>query len=76
DKKIYIDLVRQKSKIIVDEEGTEAAAVTEVIMTEGCALIEDKPIEVRFDRPFLYMIMDMDKNIPLFIGILDEPVTE
>ena len=76
DKKIYIDLVRQKSKIIVDEEGTEAAAVTEVIMTEGCALIEEKPIDVRFDRPFLYMIMDMDKNIPLFIGILDEPVTE
>lgn len=70
---LYISLVKQKAKIIVDEEGTEAAAVTEVAMLESCALIEEEPIDVFFDEPFLYMIMDMDKEIPLFVGILDNP---
>lgn len=70
--KLYIDLVRQKAKIIVDEEGTEAAASTGIMMRFAAA----GPQEVRdvwFDRPFVYMIMDMDKEIPLFIGIFDNP---
>lgn len=70
---LYIDLVRQKAKIIVDEEGTEAAAVTSVIMECGAALPIEPPKEVFFDRPFVYIIMDMEKEIPLFIGILDRP---
>lgn len=71
---LYISLVRQKAKIIVDEEGTEAAAVTEVIMECGGALPEPQdPKEVYFNEPFVYMIMDMDREIPLFVGILDDP---
>ncbi len=71
---LYIDLVFQKAKIIVDEEGTEAAAVTEVLIKEECAsIIDEEPINVYFDEPFLYMIMDMDKEVPLFIGIMDNP---
>lgn len=73
---LYIGLVRQKAKIIVDEEGTEAAAVTEVLMRCGAAMMEpQEPKEVYFNEPFLYMIMDMDKEIPLFVGILDSPVS-
>lgn len=71
---LYISLVRQKAKIIVDEEGTEAAAVTEVIMACGAAMDPREPKEVYFNEPFVYMIMDLDKEIPLFIGILDNPV--
>lgn len=71
---LYIDLVRQKAKIIVDEEGTEAAAATAVIMECGAAMPEEMPEEVFFDRPFVYMIMDMDREIPLFIGIFDSPL--
>ena len=71
---LYISLVRQKAKIIVDEEGTEAAAATEIAMAEGCCLIVDEPYDIYFNEPFLYMIMDMDQNIPLFLGILDTPV--
>lgn len=70
---LYIALVRQKAKIIVDEEGTEAAAATAVMMECGAALPIETPKEVFFDRPFVYMIMDMDREIPLFIGILDSP---
>lgn len=71
---LYIDLVRQKAKIIVDDEGTEAAAVTEAIMECGAALPSEEPKEIFFDRPFVYMIMNMEDEVPLFIGILDSPV--
>jgi len=72
---LYISLVRQKAKIIVDEEGTEAAAVTEAIVECTGAIMEpQEPKEVYFNEPFVYMIMDMDKELPLFVGILDYPV--
>lgn len=69
---LYISLVRQKAKVIVDEEGTEAAAATEVAMSRGGMAMQE-PVPVFFDEPFLYIIMDMDNEIPLFIGILDNP---
>lgn len=75
DANLYISLVRQKAKIIVDEEGTEAAAVTEIEMKDGGGFIAD-PKELYFNEPFLYMIMDMDRELPLFIGILDDPKGE
>lgn len=68
---LYIDLVRQKAKIIVDEEGTEAAAATEVLMMGGA--IMTNPKELYFNEPFIYIIMDMETEVPLFLGILDNP---
>ncbi|GFI21504.1 hypothetical protein IMSAGC011_00274 [Lachnospiraceae bacterium] len=73
---LYIDLVRQKAKIIVDEEGTEAAAATEVLMMDRGAMLISDPREVYFNEPFIYMIMDMQTDVPLFLGILDNPNTE
>lgn len=75
DSNLYISLVRQKAKIIVDEEGTEAAAVTEIDMRDGAGMISD-PKKLYFNEPFLYMIMDMERELPLFIGILDDPKGE
>ena len=71
---LYISLVRQKAVVKLDEEGTEAAAVTMVVMNE-CASAEstEKPIDVFFDEPFLYIIMDMESRTPLFMGIMDDP---
>ncbi len=71
---LYISLVRQKAVVKLDEEGTEAAAVTMVAMKE-CASAErvEKPLEVYFDEPFLYMILHKESKTPLFIGIMDEP---
>ena len=72
---LYISLVRQKSVVKLDEKGTEAAAVTMVAMNEcAMALPEMPPIEVYFDEPFLYMIMDMESKTPLFMGVMDNPV--
>ena len=71
---LYISLVRQKAVIKVDEEGTEAAAVTMVETVATSAMAPVDPIEVYFDEPFLYMIMDMESRIPLFMGVMDNPV--
>jgi serpin B len=72
---LYISLVRQKAVVKLDEEGTEAAAVTMVVMNEcAMAMPEKPPIEVYFDEPFLYMIMDMESKTPLFMGVMDNPV--
>lgn len=73
---IYISLVRQKAVVKVDEEGTKAAAATEVAMVECTSLLEEEPIEMYFDKPFLYLIMDMETELPLFMGIMDNPIAE
>ena len=71
---IFIDLVYQKAVVIVDEEGTEAAAVTEVVVaTESCVEMKEPPVNIYFNEPFLYMIVDKEKEIPLFMGIMDNP---
>lgn len=71
---IFIDLVQQKAVVIVDEEGTEAAAVTEVVVTtESCVMYEEPPVDIFFNKPFMYMIVDLEKDIPLFMGIMDNP---
>ena len=72
---LYISLVRQKAVVKLDEEGTEAAAVTMVAMKEcAMAMPVKEPIEVYFDEPFLYMIMDMESRTPLFMGVMDNPI--
>ena len=70
---LYIGLVRQKAVFKLDEEGTEAAAVTEIMMRVGSAMPASEPIEVHFDKPFLYMIFDQETDVPLFVGIMDDP---
>ena len=71
---LYIDQVRQKAVFILDEEGTEAAAVTEVAMARVTSIMrESNPLDVYFDRPFLYMILDKETDVPLFMGIMDDP---
>ncbi|MDE6365011.1 MAG: serpin family protein [Lachnospiraceae bacterium] len=72
--KLFINLVQQKAKIIVDEEGTEAAAATEILMCDRGAAIETDFKEMYFNEPFIYIILDLETEIPLFIGILDNPL--
>lgn len=59
--------------MIVDEQGTEAAAVTSVVMLR-CGLVRPQPPEViRFDRPFLFMLVDVVSSTPLFVGTVNDP---
>jgi serpin B len=68
DTYIYIGSVLHKTFIQLDENGTKAAAVTVVEMDNSVAPMSDK--EIILDRPFLYCIVDMATNIPIFIGTL------
>jgi len=66
---IYINRVIHKTKIDVDEKGTKAGAVTSVEMDTESAMMEE-PKEVTLARPFFYMIVDREENLPLFMGCL------
>ena len=57
----------------MDEEGTEAAAATAVMMWFGCAAPADSPIPVICDHPFLFVLRDKEENVPLFMGRFASP---
>ena len=63
---LYISKVLHKTYISVDEKGTRAGAATAVAMDAGAAPIVI-PV-VHLDRPFLYMLVDLENNLPAFIG--------
>ncbi len=65
---LYIDTVIHKTYISVDENGTKAAAVTSVGVKGASAIKPDEVKEVYLDRPFAYMIIDCENNVPIFIG--------
>lgn len=65
---IYISKVIHKTYIQVGEKGTKAGAVTAIEMNDGSAGPPDEVKQVYLDRPFVYMIIDCETNIPFFIG--------
>lgn len=65
---LYLSRVIHKTKIEVNEKGTKAGAATVVeVSEEESAAIED-PKTVYLDRPFLYLIVDKESSLPLFMG--------
>ena len=69
---IYINRVLHKTYISVEEEGTKAAAVTAVEPGDGAAIEQEEPKEVYLDRPFVYMLIDCENNIPFFMGTMTD----
>ena len=67
---IYISRVLHKTFISVGEKGTKAGAATVVEMKDGAAAEPQEPKEVYLDRPFVYMLVDCENNIPFFIGTM------
>ena len=64
-----MDAVKHKSFVEVNEEGTEAAAVTGITMNATSVHIPEKPFEMILDRPFLFLIEDAATKEILFAGI-------
>ena len=65
---LYVSQVLHKAKIEVDEQGTEAAAVTAVIAAK-CSMVQEKiPVVFEADRPFIYVIQDTRTGMILFMG--------
>lgn len=69
---LSISDILHKCYIRVDEEGAEAAAVTEVIMTEAAAQIDDDAKIFTADRPFLFAIYDETDHTVLFLGAVGQ----
>ena len=67
---LYLTAVEHGAGIEVDEQGTRAFSFTFAGMNSAGAA----PLEVlRFDRPFVYGIVDLDRGIPLFLGTFETP---
>ena len=68
---LYISAVIHQAFVEVNEEGTEAAAATAVVMAlKGMGT----PTEFRADHPFIFMIMDDTSGAILFAGRVDNPL--
>ena len=70
---LYVGEVWQKSFVDVNEEGTEAAAVTGVRMTALAAMRPLQPFEMIVDRPFFFVIGDEQTQSILFVGVVYNP---
>ena len=71
---LFISRVIHKTYISVDEKGTKAGAATAVeVKKESAAINPVEPKTVYLDRPFVYMIIDCEENLPVFIGAVKDP---
>ncbi len=70
---LFISDVVHKAYVDVNEEGTEAAATTAVVM-KLTAVIEDESVPVfRADHPFIFLIQDNETGNILFMGRISNP---
>ena len=68
---IAISHVIHKTRISVDEKGTKAGAATLVEMVcESARSREENVKKVYLDRPFVYMVVDCETNLPFFMGTM------
>ncbi|MCJ7744152.1 MAG: serpin family protein [Dehalococcoidales bacterium] len=68
---LHIDDVVHKAFVSVDEAGTEAAAASAVIV--GTTSMPPEPVTVTLDRPFVFLIRDIQTGAILFIGRVMNP---
>lgn len=74
DEPLQIKDVVHKAYVDVGEEGTEAAAATAVTMRTLALVRKPRPdVTLVFDRPFLFMIVDVATGMPLFLGQFTRP---
>jgi len=69
---LFISNVLHKAFVSVDEAGTEAAAATAVVMKE-LSVAPGEPIEMTIDRPFVFLIRDVETGSILFLGRVVDP---
>jgi serpin B len=67
----YLAKVRQKTFVEVNEQGTEAAAVTAVVVATRSAVA--RPLQLALNRPFLFLIRDETTGSLLFTGMVSQP---
>ncbi len=70
---LKIDEVIHRTFIDVNEEGTEAAAATAVMMYGSAARATPPPFQMIVDRPFMFVIAEKNSDAILFAGSVQDP---
>jgi serpin B len=71
---LHISDVVHQAYLDVDEQGTEAAAATAVVIRAAArVMMPDPPVEMTVDRPFLFAITELASGRPLFLGRVTDP---
>lgn len=73
DDGLFISMVLHRTFISVGEQGTKAGAATAIAMNDGASLRQEEPVVVTLDRPFVYMLVDTETQLPFFIGTMLDP---
>ena len=73
-KELFVSAVIQKAFIEVNEEGTEAAAATAVVIGFGRSGGGDEPIQFIADHPFIFYLRDKESGMLLFKGRVINPL--
>ena len=73
DERLAIGDVYHQAFVCVDEKGTEAAAATGVSGVAPTAMAVEPPREVRFDRPFWFVLRHLPSGASLFVGKVTDP---
>ena len=69
DVPVYINMMRQKAKVKVNEEGSEAAVITVVgMMKNSAGPMEYPKATFHANRPFVYVIREASSGVILFVG--------
>jgi serpin B len=69
---LMIDQAMHRADITVDEEGTEAAAVTGIAMAVSAVPVDDV-VAFDADHPFAFVVMHDATRAPLFEGVVGDP---
>ncbi|WP_370289424.1 serpin family protein [Nocardioides sp.] len=69
--RLRVSDVLHQAHLAVDEQGTEAAAATAVVVEGLSAQLVTDTVVV--DRPFLYVVHDTASGVPLFLGRVSDP---
>jgi serine protease inhibitor len=59
---------RQQTWLSIGEEGTRAAAATALVAVPLSSSVDRSAIQMKVDRPFLFVVRDRDSGIPLFVA--------
>ena len=68
---LHITKVQHKAFVAVDETGTEAAAVTTIVIGLTDSL---NPPTITIDHPFIFVIREMKTGLILFAGTVNNPL--
>ncbi len=68
---LYVDDIRQKTYIKVDEKGSVAAAATSVTLSLTAAYPQTE--EIKINKPFIFAIRQTSTNTILFLGVIRNP---